>query len=100
MAEPDAGALEGQVAAVTGASSGLGRATALALGQAGADVALLARSAEDLERHRSCPRPRGFRRAAGARPVARPQAGTDEPVWQPNTNLRTLDSLVLEFQPE
>jgi len=36
-------ALDGQVALVTGASSGLGRATALALAQAGADVALLAR---------------------------------------------------------
>src|SRR6266566_7753362 len=50
MAESYAGGLEGQVAAVTGASSGLGQATALALGQAGADVALLARSARDLER--------------------------------------------------
>jgi 3-oxoacyl-[acyl-carrier protein] reductase len=49
MAQPIAGGLHGQVAVVTGASSGLGRATALALGQAGADVALLARSAQDLE---------------------------------------------------
>ena len=37
--------LGGRVAVVTGASSGLGRATALALAAAGADVALLARSA-------------------------------------------------------
>jgi NAD(P)-dependent dehydrogenase (short-subunit alcohol dehydrogenase family) len=37
--------LEGRVAVVTGASSGLGRATALELAAAGADVALLARSA-------------------------------------------------------
>lgn len=42
--------LEGKVAIVTGASSGLGRATAAALAGAGADVALLARSEEDLER--------------------------------------------------
>jgi NAD(P)-dependent dehydrogenase (short-subunit alcohol dehydrogenase family) len=42
-------ALEGKTALVTGASSGLGRATAVALAQAGADVALVARSAEELE---------------------------------------------------
>ena len=43
------GRLEGTVALVTGASSGLGRATAIALACSGADVALLARSEEDLE---------------------------------------------------
>ena len=43
-------ALTGQVALVTGASSGLGRASALALAAAGADVVLLARSADDLHR--------------------------------------------------
>ncbi len=43
-------ALTGQVALVTGASSGLGRASALALAGAGADVVLLARSADDLQR--------------------------------------------------
>jgi short-subunit dehydrogenase len=42
-------ALEGRAALVTGASSGLGKATAIALTQAGADVALVARSAEELE---------------------------------------------------
>ncbi len=41
--------LMGQVALVTGASSGLGRATAVALAEAGVDVALLARSEQDLE---------------------------------------------------
>jgi NAD(P)-dependent dehydrogenase (short-subunit alcohol dehydrogenase family) len=41
--------LAGQVALVTGASSGLGRATAVALAQAGAEVALLARGQHDLE---------------------------------------------------
>jgi 2-deoxy-D-gluconate 3-dehydrogenase len=41
--------LEGKVAVVTGASRGLGRAIAVALGQAGAAVALAARSKSDLD---------------------------------------------------
>jgi 3-oxoacyl-[acyl-carrier protein] reductase len=49
MTEQTPSVLAGQVALVTGASSGLGRATAVALAHAGADVALLARSATDLE---------------------------------------------------
>jgi NAD(P)-dependent dehydrogenase (short-subunit alcohol dehydrogenase family) len=43
------GRLEGKAALVTGASSGLGRATVIALARSGADVALVARSAEELE---------------------------------------------------
>jgi clavulanate-9-aldehyde reducatase len=43
-----AGPLEGRVAAVTGASSGIGAATALALSQAGAAVAVGARRADRL----------------------------------------------------
>ncbi|HEY7650773.1 MAG TPA: SDR family NAD(P)-dependent oxidoreductase, partial [Methylomirabilota bacterium] len=41
--------LAGRVAVVSGASRGLGRAMAVALAQAGADVALAARSKPDLE---------------------------------------------------
>jgi NAD(P)-dependent dehydrogenase (short-subunit alcohol dehydrogenase family) len=41
--------VEGKAALVTGASSGLGRATAIALARTGADVALVARSREELE---------------------------------------------------
>src|SRR5215211_6209714 len=43
------GPLEGKAALVTGASSGLGRATAITLAHSGADVALVARSAEELQ---------------------------------------------------
>jgi NAD(P)-dependent dehydrogenase (short-subunit alcohol dehydrogenase family) len=45
----DGARLRGKVAVVTGASSGLGRATARMLAQHGADVALIARSEPDLQ---------------------------------------------------
>ena len=45
----EAGRLKDKTALVTGASSGLGRATAFELARAGMDVALVARSAEELQ---------------------------------------------------
>jgi len=45
----DAFALDGSVAVVTGGSRGIGEAVAVAMAEAGADVAPVARSAEDLE---------------------------------------------------
>lgn len=52
-AQDTSGLLVDHVAVVTGASSGLGRAAAIALARAGADVALLARSAADLQQVRT-----------------------------------------------
>ncbi len=61
------GALLGQVALVTGASSGLGRATALGLAGAGADLILLARSEADL--HKVAAEVQGLGRHAQVYPV-------------------------------
>ena len=70
-------ALEGRTALVTGASSGLGRATAIALAHAGADVALVARSAEELESARE------EASKTGSRALALPTdlAKEDEAAW-------------------
>ena len=79
MSEPtlspvlDAFRLDGRVAIVTGASSGLGVAFAQALAQAGADVALGARRAERLEDTKRLVEAAGRRAIAVATDVAKPQ---------------------------
>lgn len=66
------GTLEGRVAVVTGASSGIGAAIARALSAEGAHVALAARRAADLEAV-----DRGLERAANARSLVQPTDVTD-----------------------
>jgi NAD(P)-dependent dehydrogenase (short-subunit alcohol dehydrogenase family) len=53
--------LDGQVALVTGASHGIGEAIAVAYAESGADVALVARSVDELERVAGLVRERGRR---------------------------------------
>jgi 7-alpha-hydroxysteroid dehydrogenase len=56
--------LEGRIAVVTGAGKGIGRGIALCLAEAGADVALAARSVSDIEKVAEEVRARGRRAAA------------------------------------
>ena len=65
--------LDGRVAIVTGASSGLGVAFARALAEAGADVALGARRADRLEATRSLVEETGRRAVTVATDVAKPE---------------------------
>ena len=65
--------LDGRVAIVTGASSGLGVAFARALAEAGADVALGARRVERLEETKSLVEAAGRRAITVATDVARPE---------------------------
>ena len=59
--------LEGKVTIVTGASRGIGRATALAFAKAGSDIVLTSRKVEDLEKVAEGIRAEGRRALAGIR---------------------------------
>ena len=85
--------LDGRVAVVTGASRGLGRAMALALAEAGADVALAGRSKPDLEEtaHRV---ERLGRRALVVTTDVRILAEVEELMGRAVTGLGRLDILV------
>src|SRR5438552_8207497 len=61
MATLDRFSLAGKVALVTGASHGIGEGIALGFAEAGADVALAARSVDDLQRVAGLVRERGRR---------------------------------------
>lgn len=85
--------LDGKTALVTGGSSGLGRATALRLAAAGADVAVVARGSEDLEQTARQVRARGVR--ASAHPVDLAEAeAVDRVVSEVRAGLGGVDVLV------
>ena len=85
--------LRGRVALVTGGSSGLGRATALALAADGADVAVLARGSADLDRTAEQVRARGVRVSSATVDLADADA-IERAVGQVRAELGRIDVLV------
>jgi len=85
--------LVGKHVLITGASSGIGTAAARAFAQAGADVALLARSSDGLERVAGEVRARGSRALVIAADVT-DQGAMDAAVARTEAELGWLDVLV------
>ncbi|GAA2759744.1 SDR family NAD(P)-dependent oxidoreductase [Actinopolymorpha rutila] len=85
--------LAGKVALVTGASRGLGRAMAQALGEAGASVAVTARGADGVRRAADELRARGIR-AYGVRADVTDPADVDRMVGEVTRELGPVDVLV------
>ncbi len=83
---PDVLSLEGRVALVTGAARGIGAATALALAEAGARVALVDRDGEGIERTADAIG------RAGSDALAIPADVTDAPAME-----RAVDAVVAEW---
>ena len=83
---PAGSSLEGRVALVTGAARGIGAATALALAEAGARVALVDRDAEGIERTADAIG------RAGSDALAIPADVTDAPAIE-----RAVDTVVAEW---
>ncbi len=95
MSEPgnETGRLEGKAALVTGASSGLGRATAIALARAGADIALVARSQGEFDSAKEEVSKVGRRALVLPVDLAR-EDGTTEAVGRTVETLGRIDVLV------
>jgi glucose 1-dehydrogenase len=86
--------LRGQKALVTGASSGIGKAIALALGEAGADVVVNYRSGSDAAREVVDEIARGGRRAYAHRADVSVEADVTEMFARMKQELGTIDILV------